>query len=570
MFSTRRLDVIAATALTGVLGTVGIVAAGSGPSEQTVPVAAVAAPYDDTAPVTTTTGESDTTDDTATTSSVSTDDVPPTTPAATDVAPATTEHPAAPTDEIAEPADEIDEPEAPGEPGEVEGDDVPDEPPPPPPPSGPSDFTAVPKPLPPLPPIPGPTDLVLVTDPVDPTPIPAGPGSFQVTPIPQHTGTLTSGLTGCQLECVTSALLTANDFNANVGLAIETTVPVHVEIEVTKSGTDSSKFFNNPGYDTEWSTTLSPLQPDTTYDLTMIAIDQDGHSKVYEHQFTTVDIIDGLTGNAQGCALSCLIDGSVSMTDSHGKVKVHVETNTSAKLDVWVSTSEPGWVGDTPLMPAEAKVHHSESAATSWTFDVAGLQADTEYHIVVRAEDGWGVDHQIGTFHTDPKPPVDVRVGFEQIDVTYDGDSGKLNRGELSFGWGFDGTAIGTRSEEKMHAGTIHLSSNNFWWFQLSEDEGLPNVMARATERDWDAKVEFCTKGDGISDGPLSIPECDTKSNTAQLGSGFTLAQIEALPLCGSFGITTDHPGSRCAGIASPDHGDDYARFTVVISFYID
>jgi hypothetical protein len=562
MFTTRRLNAIAATALAGVLGTVGIVAAGSGPSERSVPAAAVAtavdAPTDDTAPITTTSDESDT------------DAVPHTAPAPTDVTPATTEQPAAPTDEITEPADEIDEPEAPGEPGEIEGDDVPDEPPPPPPPSGPSDFTAVPKPMPPLPPIPGPTDLVLVTDPVDPTPTPQGPGSFQVTPIPQHQGTITSGLTGCQLECVTSALLTANDHNANVGLAIETTVPVHVEIEVTKTGTDSSKFFNNPGYDTEWSTTLSPLQPDTTYDLTLIAIDQQGHSKVYEHQFTTVDIIDGLNANAQGCALHCLVDGSVSMTDSHSKVKVHVKTNTSAKLVVWVSTSEPGWVGDTPLMPAEAKVHHSENAATSWTFDVPGLQADTEYHIVVRAEDGWGVDHQIGTFRTDPKPPVDVRVAFEQIDVTYDGDSGALNRGELSFGWGFDGEAIGTRGEEKMHGGTrIELSNNNFWWFQLSEDEGLPNVMVRGTERDWDGKIEFCTAGEGISDGPVYSADCDTKSNTAQLGSGFTLAQIEALPLCGNFGIDAGDPAARCAAIGTPDAGGDYARFTVVISFRI-
>ena len=565
MFITRRL-VIAATALAGVLGTVGIVAATNSSSEQaasspsimahdttTSPRPAEPAP---TAPASTGASVSDptTTDAVATT--------------ADDTATITT--PVAPTSDAAEPADEIDEPAAPDAPGQVEGDDTPDEPPPPPTPGGAIEFEPVPKPIPPLPPIPGPTDLVLVTDPVDPTPIPQGPGSFQVTPLPQHQGTITSGLTGCQLECVTSALLTANDFNADIGLATQTTVPVHFEIEVTKTGTDSSKFFNNPGYDTDWSTTLSPLQPDTTYDLTLIAIDQDGHSKLYEHQFTTVDIIDGLNGNAQGCALYCLVDGQVSMTGSYDQVEVHLESNTPATLDVWVSTSEPGWVGESPLMPAEAKVHHSDNPSTSWTFDVTGLQADTEYHIVVRAEDGWGVDHQIGTFHTDPKPPVDVRVGFEQIDVTYDGDSGALNRGELSFGWGFDGTAIGTRSEAKMHAGTIDLSSNNFWWFQLADGEGLPNVMARATERDWDAKTEFCTSGNGISSGPLYIPECDTKSNTAQLGSGFTLAEIEALPLCGSFGITTDHPGSRCAGIGTPDHGDDYARFTVVISFYID
>jgi hypothetical protein len=479
-----------------------------------------------------------------------------------------------------EPSDEVDEPEAAGEPGVVEPVD-PVDPPVLPPVGGPTDLAPVPKPTPPTPTIPGPVDLTTpppaphpsiddLVAPIDATPF-DGPTDFQVIPLPGHLDTLSSGLTGCELECVVTALLTANDVNPTVHLAVETTVPVHFEVEVAKVGGTGSTYFNNPGYDTSWNTALSPLQPDTTYDLTLIAIDQDGHSKIYEHQFTTVDIVDGFAGNAQGCALQCLVEGTVDKTDSFDTVEVHLGSNSSAALTVWVSTSEPGWVGDIPLMPAEAVVFDSDTPSTSWTFDVDGLAGETTYHIVVRAEDDWGVDHQIGTFVTDQEPPTLVEITFEKIHVLYDGDSGSLNKGELSFSWGFDGTSIGHRSEEKMHAGTvITLGGDNGAQFAVSDELSVPNIGVAGSERDWDGKTEFCAMGYGIPNVAMEIDDCDAKINVAQLGGGvWYLADVESAPTCASMGETIADADARCAWIGTPNHGGDYARFNVLISFSI-
>jgi hypothetical protein len=452
-------------------------------------------------------------------------------------------------------------------PGIVSGPDP--VPAPPAPAPGPTELlNPVPKPEPPKPAIPGPTDLLPGNGgDDDPTPL-DGPTDFQLTPLPGHLGNLSSGLTGCQLECVTRAQLISNDFNANVMLEIDAKVPVHVEVEVTKTGTNSSKHFTKAGYGTAWALSLSPLQPKTKYDLKLIAIDQQGHSKVFEHQFTTVDIIDGLAGNAQGCALQCITVGSVHKTDQFSKVQLHIETNSPARYDVWVSTSEPGWIGDAPILPLEAKVYENANPSTSATFDVTGLQADTVYHVIARAEDGWGIDHRVGTFRTDQAPPVAVTVTFERIRVTYDGDKGALNRGELSFSWGFDGTSIGHRGEEKMHAPTdIDLTSHNSRTFLLpAQGWSLPWIGVSGAERDWDGKVEFCAAGTGVAAAPFHSADCDTKTNVARTAGSFTQAEMAGLLDCSAWGFTGSKATHKCLLLVTPDMGDDYAQFTALVS----
>jgi hypothetical protein len=467
---------------------------------------------------------------------------------------------------MVDPAD-LDEPAAPGVPGVVSGPDHVETTPPAPEPGPTELLEPVPKPE-PKPVVPGPSDLLPGNGGGKPDPTPhQGPTDFQATPLPGHLGTITSGLTGCQLECVTKALLVSNALNANVVLDIAATVPVHVEVEVTKTGTNSTKHFTKAGFGTTWELSLSPLQPKTKYDLKLIAIDQDGHSRVFTHQFTTVDIVNGLTGNAQGCALQCITKGSVHKTAHFSTVQLQVETNSPARYDVWVSTSEPGTIGNAPILPIEAKVYENADLSTSATFDVAGLQADTVYHVIARAEDSWGVDHRVGTFRTDQAPPVAVSVTFEQIHVTYDGDKGALNRGELSFAWGFDGMSIGQRGEEKMHAGTtINLSSHNSRTFLLPADGwSLPWFGVSGAERDWDGKIEFCAAGTGVASAPYYSADCDTKTNVARTGDTFTAADLAGHLPCSYWGFTGAQADHTCVLLVTPDMGDDYARFTALV-----
>lgn len=467
---------------------------------------------------------------------------------------------------VVDPA-ELDEPAAPGEPGVVSGPDHVETTPPAPEPGPTELLQPVPKPEPPKPAIPGPADL-LPGNGGDPDPTPhQGPSDFQVTPLPGHLGNLSSGLTGCQLECVTRAQLISNDFHAGVVLEIDAKVPVHAEIEITTTGTNSSKHFNKAGYATEWAIPISPLQPKTTYDLKLIVIDEDGHSRLFTHQFTTVDIVEGLTGNAQGCALHCITKGAVHKTDHFSTVQLQIETDSPARYDVWVSTSEPGTIGNAPILPIEAKVYENADLSTSATFDVTGLQPDTVYHVIARAEDSWGVDHRVGTFRTDEAPPIPVTVTFEQIRVTYDGDKGALNRGELSFRWGFDGVAIGHRGEEKMHAGTdIALTSHNSRTFLLPADGwSLPWFGVSGAERDWDGKAEFCAAGLGVASAPFSSADCDTKTNVARTGDTFTEADLAGHLPCNYWGFTGAQADHTCVLLVTPDMGDDYAQFTALV-----
>jgi len=560
MFTKPSTRITIATAIAAVIGTAGIVGA--------------AATGDDSATPTTVTVDARPSDEPTSAGSTSSTNEP--TAADAGGIDTTVDDTTAPVEVQAEPVAvdpaDVEEPPAPGEPGVVDGPD-PVEPSPPAPEPGPTEFlNPVPKPQPPTPAIPGPTDLLPGNGgDADPTPH-DGPSDFRVTPLPGHLGNLSSGLEGCELECVTRAQLIANAFNPGVVLEIEATVPVHAEIEITKTGTNGSQHVNKAGYATEWAIPISQLQADTTYDLELTVIDEEGRSRMFHHQFTTVDIIDGLAGNAQGCALQCITEGSVEKTGHHSTVRLHLETSSPARYDVWVSTSEPGTIDGVPILPLEAKVYENVDPSTSATFDVTGLLPDTTYHVIARAEDDHGVDHRVGTFHTDQAPPVVVTVTFEHIRLTYDGDKSAVNRGEVGFTWGLDGWQTGSRSEEKMHAPkNIDLTSHNTATYLLpAQGWELPWIGVSAAERDWDGLSEFCALGTGVASEPFYSADCDTRFNVARTPGPVTQTDVEALTDCSLFGFTGEEATDKCLFLVAPDHGHEYAQFTSIVRISVD
>ena len=169
---------------------------------------------------------------------------------------------------------------------------------------------------------------------------------------------------------------------------------------------------------------------------------------------------------------------------------------------------------------------------------------------------------------------MNVRVGFEHITVTHDGDKGSLDRGELSFSWGFDGKAIGTKGEKKMHAGTVGLDSHNFQWFTIDPaGDVIPLITVGAHERDWDGLIEFCSHGTGPGTEPRYVADCDTKTNVATTGGPLTLDEILAFDSCVEYDVFDLPEGARCVAIGSAATGTrdlDYAHFSSVISFVVD
>ena len=558
-FTTRQIRTTAAVTVAALIGTAGLAAAAATGSTDAGPTTSDAPTEIEITEATATSTPGDpavepTTPVEGATAGADTPDAP-STPTPAETAPADLD-----------PGDPGEEPDLPGVvPGDVDGPDP--DPLPPLPEPGPTEFLSpVDKPD-PTPHVPGPADLLpgIGGDP-DPTPI-DGPSDFRVTPLPSHVGTITSGLTGCELECVTRAQLISNGLNPDVVLEIDATVPVHAEIEITDVAADDSFHVNKAGYDTSWAIPID-LDPDTQYELELMVIDQDGVSRMFEHTFTSVDVVDGFAGNAKGCALQCITEGSIVKTDHFSKVRLHVETNSPARLDVWVSTDAPTIVGGVPTLPLSAKVHENVNPSTSSTFDVIGLEANTTYHVIARAEDDFGVDHQVGTFHTDNAAPIPVTVTFEKIRLTYDGDKWKSNRGEVSFRWGLEGHAIGHRDEEKMKAPkNITLSSHNSATYLLpAEGWELPWIGVSAAERDWDGLAEFCAAGTGVASEPFYNAACDTRINVARTPGNVTQADLDSALPCHSYGVTGERADLPCLFLDAPWQNDEYTTFDVVVS----
>lgn len=572
-FTTRKVQIAAVFATALLTGSVALAASGGGDAPTAdAPGITTAAGYDDavgpidaTSPATAAASaqrseamSSSTTDASTTTSA----------PAASQPEPED-----APPDPSAAQFEE--EPPAPGNPGEVGGGgpaEVPDDPPAPTPPALDAvDLAPVPQPEPPDPPEPPvlpAIDFVAPTD--DPEPPHTTVGDLVAVPPSPGIGSLAGNESGCALQCVKKAILQPNAMTPDVSLEVETTVAARIDVTLTDSVSGGELLFTSSGFKTKWQTVLQPLVPDRSYDLVLEAIDEDGQKQVHTHQFTTIEPVQlpgDLVGNATGCALQCITAGVVDHTAQFDVVSMHVTTDTPASLAVWVSTSEPGWVGGTPILPATAQVAVPGAMSTEWTFDVGGLAPDTTYHAIVRAEDENGqANHRIGSFHTAEEPSTPVRVEFEKVFVQWDGDPhwGGLDRGELSFAWGFDGQTLGTRGEEKLYGGdTVVLSSHNAQWFEVEPGAHLPTIMLSGTERD--VAVGYCSYGYGVSSQPAHIKDCGWKINVATMPA-VTVEMIEAMPSCAEFDLDADR---RCASMFTPDKGDDYAKFQVIVSFQL-
>lgn len=185
-----------------------------------------------------------------------------------------------------------------------------------------------------------------------------------------------------------------------------------------------------------------------------------------------------------------------------------------------------------------------------------------------RPDDGWEPPVGVLDHLSDhPAPPVDILVTFREIRVDYDGDKNALNKGELSFSWGFDGVAIGALPEKKMHAGTtISLHQDAWQTFSLGPDDTLPTIGFAVRERDPDLLIEFCSQGYGIPEQPTSEPSCDTTVNVAHL-SGLGLETIADLPTCEVYDIDSQGLDDRCALLVTPNPGADWARARLVVAF---
>ena len=393
------------------------------------------------------------------------------------------------------------------------------------------------------------------------------------------------GVGGCASQCITKALLSTSYTSPNVGLDVATNVPAKVRVYLsTQAPVDNpqgipwfpgvaAKAVSAAGVQT-WQTALSPLQASKKYHIIVTATDADGDVAQRVGSFTTITPFEGPgglknDGPPPGCSYQCLTKALVAPGQGTGPAHLSVKSHTAAQFQASFSTAAPKF---TDGVPSFAKVDVWKNSgldySKSWEVDVYGLAPGTKYFAIVMATDAnQGRSYSHGSFQTHA---VDVLVTLHKIHVTYDGDSGDLNRGELSFIWGVGDDHAGTRGEDQMHAGTeVSFNRPSSQYVIRDAKDFLPTVFVNAVERDPDGRGEFCTMGTGPFRSPGSNGSCNAKWNVADTGLT-QLDSLNGLPGCASFGVEGLVPETRCLVLESVDDlGGDYPRFWTVVSFLV-
>jgi hypothetical protein len=407
-------------------------------------------------------------------------------------------------------------------------------------------------------------------------PSPSTPLQLQGAP-----GGLTSNAFGCQSNCLTHALLTPSNEGPFAYLDVETKV----------STVGSLWVLDEPTF-TISGVPVVPAQPTvtsgnaTTSWTTAIQLDygQEYHMvlKVEDTQHNAKWAMGTWTLPEPGsCYSQCITMAKVEHTDDHGRVDLVVTTSAPAAEDidfqVAVSSQAPGVMGAYPILPADEPFVVDQDGANDIRGHVAGLEADTDYHVLVRATDQEGfTSYALGQFTTGAEDPTDVKIGFERIYVHHDGDAGAWGQGELSFAWGRqqDGltpTVFGARSEDKIGDGTsVSLGDANYW---VSVYEGgTISLEVDAHENDTHGNVSYdhCWKIRRMLFGHQNYDEtCMTRTNIA-LSGPMTLADIAALPTCDYYGLNGDEADDRCLKLQSMAANDKHALFDAIVSFRIE
>lgn len=111
--------------------------------------------------------------------------------------------------------------------------------------------------------------------------------------------------TGCATQCITKAWITPDSDSADVDLEVRTATPAAIEVYAsTEPPTDDRGTPTFPGAPpmadtggegtTVWQTTLSPLEPSTSYHVIVEATDADGRSSFQAGRFETHHQTPGL------------------------------------------------------------------------------------------------------------------------------------------------------------------------------------------------------------------------------------------------------------------------------------
>ncbi|MDP2293792.1 MAG: hypothetical protein Q8M22_21635, partial [Actinomycetota bacterium] len=222
---------------------------------------------------------------------------------------------------------------------------------------------------------------------------------------------------------------------------------------------------------------------------------------------------------------------------------------------------------------ADALVDTPNELAMNWSIPVGGLDGDTVYHVIVKAQDADGdIAHRVGQFRTAPEPPTSVRVTVEHVYLTYDGDPGAANQGEVYFVWGdLSGGDGGFRQFERQDDGFEFVPGDvNSWVVEVGPGQALPITGATVWEEDWDGHYEAsCWEHYTLTRaaGQRFIDLCDVRGNGA-FAAPMTVDELAGLQRCSTYGFV-DGEDDACLLLTTVGGNEDYAQMKVLVSYEI-
>ena len=417
------------------------------------------------------------------------------------------------------------------------------------------------------------------------------PGTTQIPVLDGSPGIddYTGNAVGCAATCITTAVLTDNHLNADLAFDTTSNVAVTTTVWILPAGPfiinglpahlGKVPFATSGSPQTQWSTTVSPLQSDHSYRIVVAATDHYGNTDLATTIFTTNGPADDLVGTGSPCQFQCITSAEVIPIMSYHQVDIEVHANADVSFEFAVSTQQPIILNDLPILPADVATPVLHSSTQHQRVRMSGLAADTTYNVVITATDSSGNNaYASGSFHTGDAPPpppapTDVFVQFERVHIHDDGDPGALNKGEIALAWalGYDAAdplLTGYRDKDKLDTGQSVNVSGSGGWISLSQGGDFPGIYMTAYESDRSgAAPGTCSiSTSAVVTAPTFFEPCDTTANvirTNPLGMGW----LDTLAPCPELGL--DKPDRVCAVLESQRIGSDYVDFDLLMSFAV-
>ena len=403
----------------------------------------------------------------------------------------------------------------------------------------------------------------------------AGGGSF----------TAGEGAGGCNNECIVSAQLTDNATTPDLGLRVKLDTPANVNVWVHTSAPsiddDGDPFFTGvglaaftAGFETDWTTTLGGLSWDTEYFIVVEAIDENGGVSHRSGQFRTrstgAGVDAGFTNEVDGgCSTQCIDFGQVVINPyTLNDVEIVNSAIVPADWTLWLSTQNPKLIDGIPTLGDEWIVAESAEPDQLFSHQVDGLEWNTQYHVVVAAEDDLGRrSYRSGFFQIGDEPQVLVTQQILRTVVTNDADG--TGRGEITFVWGIPDEYLRSIGEVRLDTGDhVPFQPGQNLYQRLVDPAGfVPSLMFTMFERDHDP-------GDNFDIAPfLTIERGSSEEhfwNGSRMGLG-QIAHLDGYTRCSEYGIDGSWADQACVRVDTDDSfGDQFPGFSAIIGIHVD